>query len=45
MAPSLAAKAVAGGFGGGAAFRGALWMATTETAGAGAGAGVGAGGG
>ena len=43
MAPSLAAKAVAGGFGGGAAFRGALWMVTTETAGAGTGAGAGAG--
>ena len=44
MAPSLAAKAVAGGFGGGAAFLDALWMATTETAGAGTGAGAGAGG-
>ena len=32
MAPSLAAKAVAGGFGGGTAFLEALWMATTETA-------------
>ena len=30
MAPSLAAKAVAGGFGGGTAFLEALWMATTE---------------